>query len=79
MKNNNTTMVLASIGALTGLYYAFSKKKGAWGYVGFFVLGSVAGHLAGNVVTAIIPQPKKADNPQVGKADKVEPTTEVTQ
>lgn len=58
MKNNTTTMVFASIGALGGLYYAFKKGKGVLGYVGFFVLGSIAGHLAGNVVTAVIPQPK---------------------
>ena len=58
MKNNTTTMVLASVGALGGLYYAFKKGKGFWGYAGFFVLGSIAGHLAGNVVTAVIPQPK---------------------
>lgn len=58
MKNNTTTMVFASVGALGGLYYAFKKGKGFWGYAGFFVLGSIAGHLAGNVVTAVIPQPK---------------------
>ena len=58
MKNNTTTMVLASIGALGGLYYAFKKGKGFWGYAGFFALGSIAGHLAGNVVTAVIPKPK---------------------
>ena len=51
-------MVLASVGALGGLYYAFKKGKGFWGYAGFFVLGSIAGHLAGNVITAVIPQPK---------------------
>ena len=58
MKNNTTTMALASVGALGGLYYAFKKGKGFWGYAGFFVLGSSAGHLAGNVVTAVIPKPK---------------------
>ena len=58
MKNNTTTMALASIGALGGLYFAFRGKKGFWGYVGFFVLGSIAGHLAGNVVSAVIPSKK---------------------
>jgi hypothetical protein len=61
MKNNNTTMVLASAGALAGLYFAFKQKKGFWGYAGYFVLGSIAGHLAGNVVSAVIPQPKKEE------------------
>jgi hypothetical protein len=59
MKNNNTIMVLASAGALAGLYMAYKGNKKFWGYVGYFVLGSVAGHLAGNIVTAVIPQPKK--------------------
>lgn len=58
MKNNNVTMALSSVGAIGGLYYAFKKGKGFWGYVGFFILGSIAGNLAGNVVTAVIPQPK---------------------
>lgn len=57
MKTNNTTLILGSVGALGGLYYAFKKGKGFWGYAGFFVLGSIAGHLAGNVITAVIPQP----------------------
>ena len=61
MKNNNVTMALASLGAIGGLYYAFKKGKGFWGYAGFFVLGSVAVHLAGNVVTDVIPQPKTDD------------------
>jgi hypothetical protein len=52
-KTDKTTMVLSSIGALGGLYYAFTKKKSFWGYVGFFVLGSIAGSLASKVVTSI--------------------------
>jgi len=59
MKTSKTSVILASAGALGGLYYAFKKGKGFWGYAGFFVLGSIAGHLAGNVITAVIPQPKK--------------------
>jgi len=58
MKNNTTTMALASIGALGGLYFAFKGKKGFWGYVGFFVLGSIAGNLTGMVVSAVIPSKK---------------------
>ncbi len=83
MKNNSTTMFLASIGALGGLYYAFKKGKGFWGYAGFFVLGSIAGHLAGNIVTAVIPQkksdgkslpPDNATNPKDYKGDAVIPS-----
>ena len=53
-KLDNTTMVLSSVGALGGLYYAFAKKKGMWGYVGFFILGSIAGGLVGNVVSGVM-------------------------
>ena len=31
-KIDNTTMILSSVGALAGLYYAFSKGTGFWGY-----------------------------------------------
>ena len=76
MKYNKTTIVLASVGALGGLYYAFKKGKGFWGYAGFFVLGSIAGQLAGNVVSAVIPQPKtdgsKATNPTASAETKEE-------
>lgn len=74
MKNNNITMALASLGAIGGLYYAFKKGKGFWGYAGFFVLGSVAGHLAGNVVTAVIPQPKAIETKPT--ATETTPATE---
>lgn len=50
----NLKMLLGSAGALGGLYYAFTKKKGGWGYVGFFVLGAIAGHLAGNIIGGVI-------------------------
>jgi hypothetical protein len=75
MKNNTTTMVLASVGALGGLYYAFKKGKGFWGYAGFFVLGSIAGHLAGNVVSAVIPQPKTDNNKPTGSTSTTPTTT----
>ena len=49
---NSTVMVASSIGALAGLGYAFAQKKQFWGYVGFFVLGSIAGTLVGNVISS---------------------------
>ena len=52
-KIDNTTMILSSVGALAGLYYAFSNNKGFWGSAGYFVLGSIAGGLAGNVISGI--------------------------
>jgi hypothetical protein len=51
-QNDNTIMVASSIGALAGLGYAFSRKKGFWGYAGFFLLGSIAGSLVGNIITS---------------------------
>jgi hypothetical protein len=52
-KIDNTTMILSSVGALAGLYYAFSNNKGFWGYAGYFILGSIAGGLAGNIIGGI--------------------------
>lgn len=49
-KISNLQMGLTSAGALGGLYYAFTKKKGAWGYIGFFILGSIAGGLTASVI-----------------------------
>jgi hypothetical protein len=50
---NNSQIVLGSIGMLGGLYYAFTMKKGFWGYVGFGVLGSIAGGLVGNILGGV--------------------------
>lgn len=83
MKNNSTTMILGCIGALGGLYYAFKKGKGFWGYAGFLVLGSITGQLAGNIVTAVFPQqkssgkplpPDNTTNPKDDKGDAVIPS-----
>jgi len=49
-KGEGTITMLSTIGAIGGLYYAYSKGKGFWGYVGFLVLGGIAGSLVGNVV-----------------------------
>ncbi len=58
---SKTTMVLSSAGALAGLYMAYKGKKSAWGYVGFFILGSIAGGLAGNIVDAVKPASAKPE------------------
>lgn len=56
MENENTlqpsklNIGLSSAGALAGLYYAFKTKKKFWGYVGFFILGSVAGTLTAKAI-----------------------------
>ena len=50
---NNSQMVLGSIGMLGGLYYAFTTKKSFLGYVGFALLGSIAGGLVGNILGGV--------------------------
>jgi hypothetical protein len=41
--------ILGSIGTLGGLYYAFKGQKGFWGFVGFALLGGVAGSVIGGL------------------------------
>ena len=50
MDNAQKTQILGSIGTIGGLYYAFKKKKGFWGYVGFALLGSVIGFQLGRII-----------------------------
>ena len=66
-KTDKTLTIISTIGALGGLYYAYSKKKGFWGYVGFMVLGGIAGSLVANVVTKM-KKPKLADATQKDNA-----------
>jgi hypothetical protein len=62
--------VLGSIGTLGGLYYAFSNKKGFWGYLGFAIIGGMAGSIIGGLYDNTIkpkaekalPQPPPSDN-----------------
>ena len=58
-KVSNLNVGLSSIGALGGLYYAFTKKKGFWGYAGFFILGSLAGSLTAMAIESA--KPKKIE------------------
>ena len=79
-KLDNTTMVLSSVGALGGLYYAFAKKKGMWGYVGFFILGSIAGGLVGNVVSGVMkPKNQPLAKTPVGTTTTTTTTEEVVE
>jgi hypothetical protein len=50
----NITSIGSSVGLLAGLGYAFSKKKGFWGYVGFSILGSIAFGTAAGVGAQIL-------------------------
>lgn len=64
--NEQNTMtlknVLTGLGSLAGLYYAFSKKKSAWGYVGFFIVGGIAGSIVGSTIQYVI-KPKQEPTP----------------
>jgi hypothetical protein len=58
--------ILGSVGTLGGLYYAFSSKKGFWGFVGFALLGGVAGSVIGglydNTIKPTLKSLPKAEN-----------------
>ena len=58
-KKMTLTNVMSGLGALAGLYYAFSNKKSAWGYVGFFIVGGIAGGIIGSTAEYVM-RPKKA-------------------
>ena len=61
--------ILSTVGALGGLTYAFTKKKAFWGYVGFFVLGSVAGSLIGIVLDNTVFQKSEIKSGADGKSE----------
>ena len=56
--------ILGSIGTLGGLYYAFSNKKGFWGFVGFALLGGVAGSVIGGLYDNTIKPAVKSNTHQ---------------
>ena len=51
--NSKPVVLLSSAGFLAGLYYAFKTEKKFWGYVGFGLLGSIAGSTAGTILTTL--------------------------
>lgn len=77
MNTNNLKMLLGSAGALAGLYYAFTKNKGAWAYVGYFLVGGIAGNLAGQVVGGVISPTTTAPSRQ-GKTTSQQDKTQTT-
>lgn len=50
IKTESKMSALAGIGTLAGLGFAFYKKTGFWGYVGYGLLGTIAAGLIINVV-----------------------------
>jgi hypothetical protein len=55
--------ILGSIGTLGGLYYAFKGQKGFWGFVGFALLGGVAGSVIGGLYDNTIKPLEKSNTP----------------
>lgn len=76
----NMKYLLSSAGALGGLYYAFKKNKSTLGYIGFFVLGAIAGNLAGMVIggvlTPVTDATKNASKQPMDKNASQVPTTQ---
>ena len=71
----NAGMVGSALGMGGGLYLAFSKQKGFWGYVGYGLLFSILGGIATRVPTFVA---LKVDKPisEVATESKTETETE---
>ena len=71
--------ILGSVGTLGGLYYAFSNKKGAWAYLGFALLGGIAGSIIGglydNSIKPALKSLPKSENDAKNDLVAVKPTT----
>ena len=52
-KKERTLTILSYTGALIGVYYAYKKKKGVGGYIGFMILGGIAGSLTAHLISKI--------------------------
>lgn len=63
-KKLNTLIAIAyaggTIGLIAGLIFAYKRKSGFWGYVGFGILGSVL--IGAATRLALIPAANKLDN-----------------
>ena len=47
----STRVAIGAVGLLGAIYLAHKEKKGAWGYVGYIVLGSLAAGAVAYLVT----------------------------
>ena len=45
--------LISTIGALGGIYLAYTQKRGFWGYIGFMVIGGIAGSLVANGISKL--------------------------
>jgi hypothetical protein len=68
-EKDKTLTLLSSIGSMAGLYYAFTKKKTFWGYVGYMALGGVLGSLAAHIIKST--KKDKSPTPK-GLGNKIE-------
>jgi hypothetical protein len=53
-KKANLILGLAGLGMAAGLWYAYKTDKKFWGYVGFGLLGQMAGLGAARILSTII-------------------------
>ena len=53
--NNKTQLItgMAALGFAAGIYYAYKTDKKFWGYVGFAILGQIAGMASGQIVSSL--------------------------
>jgi hypothetical protein len=53
-KKTQFTIGLATLGFAAGIYYAYKTDKTFWGYVGFALLGNIAGMASGQVLSSLM-------------------------
>jgi hypothetical protein len=53
-KQANLIVGLASLGFAAGIWYAYKHDKKFWGYVGFALLGNIAGMATGQILSSVI-------------------------
>jgi hypothetical protein len=50
-KMSKNTYAIGAVGFAVGLAFAYYRKSGLWGYVGFGILGSIVAQVGYNVVS----------------------------
>ena len=56
------TYGLSGVGVLTAWIYCFKSGKGFWAYIGYGIVGSMAGGIAGNILSLVFTN-KKSQEP----------------
>lgn len=58
MEGKKLTYALSSAGLVGGIWFAYKRNSGFWGYVGFALLGSIAGSAVGMTIDAMTTKTK---------------------